>query len=152
MKKTPNGTEFDGKIVHLPKSTTLGFSTNKAKPGCWIKVSEFEYPCIVLGRVSEGIHTGNLVVLALSLPHGFLFERWIEPSDVIECYERRPVDLLSFIMTLDEHRCSLDAAQLLRDAHGGWLAQTHLRTYLERSDEVPTDNAGSNRGRRRCRC
>lgn len=148
-KLTSNGTRFDAKQSAYLPNVPLGQGYYKAKPGHWLtyKVTfadgSYERQSgVVLGRIAEGECEGHLLVLQLSLEHGSLFERWIDPTDVLFCGEV-PRNLFRWLSNSTDDDCKRDAPGLLahlaygtlmdsyvnklaRDANGRWVRQSKV--------------------------
>lgn len=110
---------IDRKPVICPNSLTLGYSTKKARVGDVIVVNiecGFRVGRVISRIVSgEGDHKVSLenylVVIALGSNLSFPMERWVDPREVLECYNPKDLDLANFLhefFSLDFNKLSVD--------------------------------------------
>lgn len=115
-----NDFKLDNVGVHLPNSSTLGYSKYRAKRGDWVTFSDLGNPGQLLhGRVIGRVNTlpgannpvrDHLMVATVSSGLDFLMVRWAAPADVLLCVEKLPDDLMQLITT---DFSKLDAIQRL---------------------------------------
>jgi hypothetical protein len=72
--------------VICPNASTLGYSTNVARPGDFITTDAGDN-CRVLGKIiendSRSTFNGYLLALVFGSNDSFLMERWIDPASVV---------------------------------------------------------------------
>jgi hypothetical protein len=130
MKKTPNGTAFDGKAVKLPNASRLGFDLIEARPGNLI---EYTNPighilikhAIVIGRIAQGTQEGSLVVLGINFINGSAYERWVDPGDVMVCREI-PIHFLNWLASLNKDECRKNGEVMLQMAAAGEISNRYI--------------------------
>jgi len=81
---------------------------------------------MVVGRVAEGDHKGNLIVVCLDLMSGDVYERWIDPKDVAVCVERLPGRLLRALANCDEDHVRRNGTEILEDARDGYVSESAI--------------------------
>lgn len=88
----------DNRVTLCPNSTSLGYSTHKAKRGSWIsyEIDNHHRVARVVGRVHcEGKTYIEVITTDSTFTFGYV--RWIEPGDVRECYSGPNMSFMAFI-------------------------------------------------------
>ena len=110
---------IDARQVICPKATTLGFATIKCRVGSYFVYAESRDEdgfvtssrmARMLGRISfapalpesdgryapGAKHVRNHILAMVWIEMGHCAERWIDPTDVLECYAEPPADIAAF--------------------------------------------------------
>lgn len=148
--------QYDRKQVICKNSSFIGYSTRIAKPGYWIvfRLSETK-TCMarVLGRIascdSQGFDcTGWLAVMRLGDSGRHTWVNWVNPDDVLECYETAPYNLLSWLTGENWVKTKDDIERIVAMSEHG----TTCTSYIDSRDdpEKPynrksTNDAGDNK-------
>ena len=127
---------YDMRQVVCRNSSLIGYSTNIAKPGYWIASrSDVEGETRlgrVLGRIAETDRLGGtdcvgwLAVVGLGIEATHAFVRWINPADVIACYEKSPAALLSWLTGDEWVRSKRDIARLVAMSEYGTMSEKFI--------------------------
>lgn len=126
--------KYDMRQVICSNASCIGYSSNVARPGYWIRVKhEPACPTVgrVLGRIAETDRGGMdcagwLAVVTLHGSLRFAGIRWINPADVIECYEKPPADLLTWITGAEWVKNKDDIARIVAMSEHGTLSDEFI--------------------------
>lgn len=118
------------KPAYCPQASTMGYSTRWAEPGFFLVLDNGNF-ARMLGVITDpGDCEGNILVIQMSDNGRFAFERWVDPKNVREVYEKPPSALWSFFTgELPDGRTVIDLAS------NGTLSES----YIERVEETIAD-------------
>lgn len=127
---------MSGRKVICPNASTLGYSTNTARPGSWIMYTTDGAPIVarVLGRIEATDRQGMLECtgwLAVVRLHGGMTGAsvaWVDPADVLECRDNPPAEMLAWITGSDWPKDAAGRARVVAMSEHGTLSEQFITT------------------------
>jgi len=133
--------KYDRKQVICRNASCIGYSSNIARPGYWIRYNVGESGSQwainrlgrVLGRIAHADADGNdcrgfLAVMRLAVSGTAAFVDWVNPDMVRECYERPPANLFAWITGEEWVSTHDDIARIIAMAQHGTTCEEYIAT------------------------
>ena len=120
---------YDLRKVVCRNASCIGYSSNIAKPGYWITWNGGNSTGRVLGRIAESDHfpgKGYLAVIQLHAANKHAGIQWVNPDDVVCCYEKPPAKLLAWLCGEDWVKNKDDIARIIAMSHHGTLSEEYI--------------------------
>ena len=142
--------KYSMRQVVCRNSSCIGYSSNVARPGYWVMYrgdSEGLRMARVLGRIEyaqfvHGARTpdvrGSLAVIRLTMGGTHANIAWVDPGDVVECYEKPPAALMAWITGPDWVKSKRDIARILAMSEYGTTSEEFISS---RDDPAKPYNA-----------
>lgn len=125
---------YDLRKVICPHAHCIGYSSNVAKPGYWLTWQNGERVEVgrMVGRIArtEGVNpadcAGWILSVRLICENTAAHCYWVNPSDVIACYENPPAALLAWITGPEWVKNKSDIARIVAMSEFGTMSEPYI--------------------------